>query len=52
LIGNSINFVGVKIFAIFENKSLDEKDKRIVLSKDVIDGVKSIKYFSWESIFK
>lgn len=27
-------------------------DKRVTLSKDVIEGMKSIKYLGWESIFK
>ena len=29
-----------------------KKDKRVALSKDVIEGMKSIKYLSWENIFK
>ncbi len=28
------------------------KDKRIQLSNDVIEGIKSIKYLSWEKIFE
>ena len=27
-------------------------DKRVGLSKDVIEGMKSIKYLGWENIFK
>jgi len=27
-------------------------DKRVSLSKDVIEGMKSIKYLGWEYIFK
>jgi len=27
-------------------------DKRVGLSKDVIEGMKTIKYFGWENIFK
>lgn len=27
-------------------------DLRVTLSKDVIEGMKSIKYLGWESIFK
>ena len=52
ILGNIFNFIGVKFFTTFENKSLEEKDKRIVLSKDVIEGIKCLKYFSWENIFK
>jgi ABC-type multidrug transport system fused ATPase/permease subunit len=31
---------------------LGHKDKRVQLTKDIIDGIKSIKYFSWEKIFE
>ncbi len=31
---------------------LEEKDKRIALTTDVVHGIKSIKYLSWEIIFK
>lgn len=31
---------------------MKKKDKRVALSKDVIEGMKSIKYLSWEDIFK
>jgi len=31
---------------------MEEKDKRVALSKDVIEGMKSIKYLGWEKIFK
>ena len=30
---------------------LKSKDKRISLSKDLIEGMKSIKYLCWEKIF-
>jgi len=30
---------------------LKSKDKRISLSKDLIEGMKSIKYLCWEQIF-
>ena len=30
---------------------LKYKDKRISLSTDIIEGIKSIKYLSWEKIF-
>jgi hypothetical protein len=28
------------------------KDKRVELSKDVFDGIKSIKYLGWEKLFE
>jgi len=31
---------------------MNSKDKRVALSKDVIEGMKSIKYLGWEKIFK
>jgi len=31
---------------------MNTKDKRVALSKDVIEGMKSIKYLGWEKIFK
>jgi ATP-binding cassette subfamily C (CFTR/MRP) protein 1 len=31
---------------------LQYKDKRISLSTDVIEGMKSIKYLSWEGVFE
>ena len=31
---------------------LEAKDKRITLTTDIVNGIKSIKYLSWEKIFK
>ena len=36
----------------FNKAQLKVKDKRVALSKDVIEGMKSIKYLGWEKIFK
>lgn len=32
-------------------KIMQYKDKRVALSKDVIEGMKSIKYLGWEQVF-
>jgi hypothetical protein len=49
---NVINFfVTKKMLFCFEIMSM-YKDKRIALSSDVIQGIKSIKYLSWEEIFE
>lgn len=37
---------------VFWEAFMKHKDKRISISKDVIDGIKSIKYLSWENIFR
>jgi len=35
----------------FYKRMLTIKDRRIELTKDVVEGMKSIKYLSWEKIF-
>jgi hypothetical protein len=31
---------------------ISHKDERVELSKDILDGIKSIKYLGWEIIFQ
>jgi hypothetical protein len=35
----------------FMNKLMMTKDKRMSLSQDMVNGMKSLKYLNWESIF-
>ncbi|EAR92658.2 ABC transporter C family protein (macronuclear) [Tetrahymena thermophila SB210] len=46
-----IGFLSGYIMNIFYDKIYGCKDNRISLSKDVIEGMKSIKYLGWETIF-
>jgi len=45
-------FFGFSCQKYFNKAQLKVKDKRVALSKDVIEGMKSIKYLGWEKIFK
>jgi len=36
----------------FFSKLMTHKDKRVSISTDIIQGIKSIKYLSWEEIFE
>ncbi|KAL4497792.1 hypothetical protein ABPG72_000547 [Tetrahymena utriculariae] len=46
-----VGFFSGYIMNIFYDKIYGCKDNRISLSKDVIEGMKSIKYLGWETIF-
>ncbi|EAS02577.3 ABC transporter C family protein (macronuclear) [Tetrahymena thermophila SB210] len=47
-----VNLVLTLSMSFLYSKQYRMKDKRIVLTKDVIDGIKSIKYLGWEKIFQ
>ncbi|EAS02568.3 ABC transporter C family protein (macronuclear) [Tetrahymena thermophila SB210] len=42
----------VHFLFIFDIKVNSAKDSRVSLSKDIIEGIKNIKYLGWENIFK
>ncbi|KAL4483231.1 hypothetical protein ABPG74_019257 [Tetrahymena malaccensis] len=42
----------VHFLFIFDQKVNSAKDSRVSLSKDIIEGIKNIKYLGWEDIFK
>ena len=46
-----MNYWFSKKYMEYSSKMSIEKDKRISLSTDVLQGIKSIKYLSWEKIF-
>ncbi|KAL4490444.1 hypothetical protein ABPG72_002654 [Tetrahymena utriculariae] len=46
------NIIITQLMRIFYSKLYKKKDERVSLSKDVIDGMKSIKYLCREEIFK
>ncbi|KAL4483223.1 hypothetical protein ABPG74_019249 [Tetrahymena malaccensis] len=46
------NIIITQLMRIFYSRLYKKKDERVSLSKDVIDGMKSIKYLCWEEIFK
>ncbi|KAL4509844.1 hypothetical protein ABPG73_023060 [Tetrahymena malaccensis] len=46
-----LNVMITSAMRIFYSKLYKKKDERVTLSKDVIDGMKSIKYLGWEEIF-
>ncbi|EAS02570.2 ABC transporter C family protein (macronuclear) [Tetrahymena thermophila SB210] len=46
------NIIVTQLMRFFYTKLYKQKDARVSLSKDVIDGMKSIKYLGWEEIFK
>lgn len=41
----------IKLIKVSFEKMYSAKDERVSLSKDVMDGMKSIKYLGWEKIF-
>ena len=51
LLATIYNVVTSQITLKSYEKMLTYTDQRISLFKDVIEGIKSIKYFCWESIF-
>ncbi|KAL4486706.1 hypothetical protein ABPG72_022181 [Tetrahymena utriculariae] len=48
----AFNIIIVYLIQVFLRRKYQYKDARISLSKDVIEGIKSIKYLGWEGIFK
>ncbi|KAL4449108.1 hypothetical protein ABPG74_021100 [Tetrahymena malaccensis] len=46
------NIIIVYFMQFFFRRQYKKKDARVSISKDVIEGMKSIKYLGWEEIFK
>ncbi|KAL4486709.1 hypothetical protein ABPG72_022184 [Tetrahymena utriculariae] len=46
------NIIIVYFMQFFFRRQYKKKDSRVSISKDVIEGMKSIKYLGWEEIFK
>ncbi|EAR83355.2 ABC transporter C family protein (macronuclear) [Tetrahymena thermophila SB210] len=46
------NIIVVYFMQFFFRRQYKKKDARVSISKDVIEGMKSIKYLGWEEIFK
>lgn len=47
-----LNFVLSYVFRMLYGEIVQQKDARISLTKNIIQGIKSIKFLSWEEIFK
>jgi ABC-type bacteriocin/lantibiotic exporter with double-glycine peptidase domain len=47
-----LNLIITSFQMYFYEKEYEKKDVRVAISKDVIEGIKSIKYLCWEEIFE
>ena len=47
-----VNIILTSINFYLYGKEYEKKDVRVCISKDVIEGIKSIKYLGWEEIFE
>ena len=45
------NYLALQKYTFFYNNITIQRDKRVSLMTDILTGIKSIKFLSWERIF-